>query len=149
MRQILALMVMLLSLSASGQSDSVTFCKKRLKVPTGCSAESEYQVKCDHYSMTWLYMTAEMMQTMPDQFINKLASRLKGFRKEPVTCFLLGSEAKGYKIRYNTGSQTGFQLVAYGVANEQPVLFQLVLDREPQSIDDIPDLALEIISFNK
>ena len=133
----------------STKIDSLTFCFNRYKVPTGCSAESEYQAKCDNYSIVWLYMNDQMLQVMPDQFINQMSSQLKKFKKEPITCYLLNREVKGYKISYKGDNGLGYQLIAYGVANGQPVLVQLSLDKEPKTNEDIPEFPREIIRLTK
>ncbi|HET7001786.1 MAG TPA: hypothetical protein VFI33_10770 [Puia sp.] len=129
--------------------DTVNFCFIKYKVPEGCKATSEYQVKCDQYSMTWIYLTPQIFQTMPDQVINQMAGQMKKFKKEPVTCYLLGNPVKGYKISYKTDEGTGHQLIASGMANEQLVLVQLSLDREPKTDDDIPAFPRQIIRLSK
>ena len=133
----------------SKQVDSLTFCFHKYQVPTGCAAESEYQLKCENYSMAWLYMNEQMLESMPDQFISQMAEQMKKFKKEAINCYLLDKEVKGYKISYKTDSGTGYQLIGYGNANGQPVLVQIVLDKEPKNNEDIPEFAREIIRLSK
>jgi hypothetical protein len=153
MRQFLLGFFVLIGAISFGQTstkiDSLTFCFNKYKVPTGCAAESEYQIKCDNYSMVWLYMNEQMLQVMPDQFVNQMPGQLKKFKKEPITCYLLDKEVKGYKISFKTDNGTGHQLIAYGVANGQPVLVQLSLDNEPKTNDNIPDFPKQIIRLTK
>jgi hypothetical protein len=132
-----------------GNGDTVNFCFIKFKIPAGCKATSEYQVKCDNYSMTWIYLTPQTFQTMPDQVINQMAGQMKKFKKEPVTCYLLGNPVKGYKISFKTDQGTGHQLMAWGLANEQLVLVQLSLDREPKTDDDIPAFPGQMIRLSK
>ncbi len=133
----------------STKIDSLTFCITKYKVPSGCTAESEYQVKCDNYSIVWLYMNEQMLQVMPDQFVNQMAGQMKKFKKEPITCYLLDKEVKGYKISFKKDNGTGYQVIAYGVANGQPVLVQLALDNDPKTNDDIPNFPRQIIRLTK
>ena len=91
---------------APGNGDTVNFCFIKYKIPAGCKAVSEYQVKCDDYSMSWIYLTPQIFQTLPDQMINQMAGQLKKFRKEPVTCYLLDNPVKGYKISFKTDQGT-------------------------------------------
>jgi hypothetical protein len=153
MRQFLTALFLFFSAVSFGQTtkqvDSVTFCFNKYKVPTGCTAESEYQVKCDNYSIVWLYMNEQMLQTMPDQFVNQMAGQMKKFNKEHITCYLLDKEVKGYKISFKKDNGTGYQLIAYGVANGQPVLVQLSLDDEPKTNDNIPEFPRQIIRLAK
>ena len=153
MKQLLTLLFILSGAIAVAQTsnkiDTVSFCYIKYKVPTGCTAESKYQVKCDDYSMTWLYMTPQMLQSMPDQVVNQMAAQMKKFKKEAITCYLLDKEVKGYKISFKNDKGTGYQLIAYGFANEQPVLVQLSLDKEPKTNDDIPEFPRQIISLSK
>ena len=133
----------------STKIDSLTFCHTKYKAPTGCTVESEYQVGCDNYSIVWLYMNEEMLRVMPDQFINQMAARMKKFKKEPIACYLLEKEVKGYKISFKKDKGTGYQLLAYGVVNGQPVIVQLSLDNEPKTNDDIPEFPRQIIKLTK
>jgi hypothetical protein len=153
MKQLLTLLFILSGAIAVAQTsnkiDTVSFCYIKYKVPTGCTAESKYQVKCDDYSMTWLYMTPQMLQSMPDQVVNQMAAQMKKFKKEAITCYLLDKEVKGYKISFKNDKGTAYQLIAYGFANEQPVLVQLSLDKEPKTNDDIPEFPRQIISLSK
>jgi len=133
----------------STKIDSLTYCSTKYTVPTGCTAESEYQVKCDSYSIVWLYMNNEMLQFVPDQFVNQMSGQMKKFKQEPITCFLLDKEVKGYKISFKKDKGIGYQLIAYGVTNGQAVLVQLALDNEPKTNDDIPSFPRQIIHLTK
>ena len=132
-----------------GKGDTISFCFIKYKIPVGCTASSEYQVKCDDYSITWMYLTPQSFQTMSDQIVDQMAGQMKKFKKEPVTCYLLGNPVKGYKISFKTDQGTGHQLMAYGVANEQLVLVQLTLDKEPRTDEDIPAFPGQMIRLSK
>lgn len=130
--------------------DTLSFCRNKYPVPTGCTAESEYQVKCDNYSMTWIYMNEQMLQTMPEQFISQMTQQMKDLKKELVNYYLLGKEAKGYRLSFKTKSgEKGYQLIGYGTANGQPVIVQLALDKEPKTNNDLPEFARQIITIQK
>jgi hypothetical protein len=129
--------------------DTISFCFIKYKIPTGCKATSEYRVKCDDYIMNWVYLTSQNVQTMPDQIINQMAGQMKKFKKEAVTCYLLDNPVKGYKISFKTDQGTSHQLMAFGIANEQPVLVQLSLDQDPKTNDDIPAFPRQIIRLSK
>src|SRR5450432_236854 len=133
----------------STNADTVRFCFIKYKVPAGCTAESRSQVKCDNYSMSWIDMTPEILKTMPDQVVNQMAGQFKKFKKEAITCYLLDNPVKGYKVSYKTDKGTTYQIVAAGVANEQPVLVQLVLDKEAKTDADIPEFPRQIIRLSK
>jgi hypothetical protein len=153
MKQILIFFFLFIVTSSFAQTpvngDMISFCFIKYKIPAGCKAASEYQVKCDDYSMTWIYLTPQTFQTMPDQIINHMAGQMKKFKKEPVTCYLLGNQVKGYKISFKTEQGTGHQLIAYGFANEQLVLVQLSLDQEPKTDEDIPVFPRQMIRLSK
>ena len=129
--------------------DSLSFCFKQFKVPEGCSAQSEYQVSCDNYSMVWLYLTESMLGIVPDQFVGQMTAQVKVLKKEPITCYLLDNEAKGYLISFKKGDGTAYQLIVWGIANHQPVLVQLILAKEPKRNEDIPSFPAHIIRLTK
>ena len=153
MKQIMTILFLAATTFANGQEakqiDSLSFCHNKYKAPTGCKTASEYQVQCDNYSIQWLYMNDEMFKTMPEQFVSQLAGQMKKFKKEPITPYLLDKEVKGYKISFKSDSGTQYQIIAYGVANGQPVLVQLSLDKEPKTNDDIPEFARQIVKLTK
>jgi hypothetical protein len=133
----------------SGKGDTISFCFIKYKIPAGCKASSEYQVTCNDYSMAWIYLTPQTFQTMPDQLISQMAGQMKKFKKEPVTCYLLDNQVKGYKISFKTDQGTSHQLMAYGLANEQLVLVQLSLNNEPKTNEDIPAFPRQMIRLSK
>lgn len=130
------------------KSDTVKFCYIKFALPAGCSATSESQVKCDDCSMAWIYLSYPMLQSVPGQTIDNMSHQLKKFKKEAITCYLLDAPAKGYRMSYKTDQGTIYQLMAYGVANEQPVILQLVLTKEPKSNNDIPAFAKQFIRLS-
>jgi hypothetical protein len=145
---ILSLLAAVTIAQTSAKSDTVKFCYIKYALPAGCSATSESQVKCDDYSMSWIYLSYSQLQSVPGQTIDNLSHQLKKFKKEAIACYLLDAPVKGYKINYKTDQGTVYQLMAYGVANEQPVILQLILNKEPKSNDDIPAFARQIIRFS-
>jgi hypothetical protein len=153
MKQFLTCLIILSAATAGAQTpiktDTVSFCFIKYKVPARCTAESKYQVKCDDYSMTWIYMTPQMLQSMPDQVVSQMAGQMKKFKKEAISCYLLDNPVKGYRVSFKTDKGTGYQLIAYGFANEQPVLVQLSLDRDPKTNEDIPEFPRQMIRLSK
>jgi hypothetical protein len=153
MKHFLAFSFLLIAMSSFGQAtdgaDTVSFCYIKLKLPPGCKATSEYQLKCDDYSMSWIYLTPQTLQTMPDQLISQMAGQFKKFKKEQVSCYLLDNQVKGYKISYKTDQGTAHQLIAYGFGNEQLVLVQLSLDKEAKTNEDIPAFPRQLIRLSK
>jgi hypothetical protein len=153
MKQLLFFSFLLIAASSNAQTpdsgDTISFCFIKFKIPSGCKAPSEYQLKCADYSMIWTYLTPQTIQTMPGRIINQLATQTKKFKKEPVTCYLLGNQAKGYRISFKTDQGTSHQLMAWGFANEQLVLVQLSLNKEPKTNEDIPTFPGQIIRFSK
>jgi len=133
----------------SSKGDTISFCFIKYKIPAGCKASSEYQVTCNDYTVTWIYLTPQTFQTMPDQLISQMAGQMKKFKKEPVTCYLLDNQVKGYKISFKTDQGTSHQLMAYGLANEQLVLVQLSLNNEPKTNEDIPAFPRQMIRLSK
>ena len=153
MKQFLIFLFLTMAVNSFAQNpdkgDTISFCFIKYKIPAGCKATSEYQVTCDDYSMTWIYLTPQTFHTTPDQMLSQMAEQMKKFRKEQVSCYLFGNQVKGYKISFKTDQGTGHQLMAYGRANEQLVLVQLSLNKEPITDDDIPAFPRQMIRLSK
>jgi hypothetical protein len=132
------------------QIDSLSFCSIKYKVPTDSKAESEYQVRGSNYSMQWLYMNQQMLDAnVPEQFISQMEGQMKKFKKEHISVFLLDKEVKGYKFSFKKDNGIGYQIVAYGIANGQPVLVQLSLNIDPKTNTDIPEFPRKIVKLSK
>jgi hypothetical protein len=142
MKNLVTILICLIAFQASGQfappPDSISFCHRKFKIPAGCKSESIYQIECSDYKMQWLYMTKEMLDTVPQQLISQLEAQLKSFKKEEIKLLLLGKEVQGYKVIYPLKEGYTYQIIAYGIANGQPVIVQLTLGKNPRSNDDIP-----------
>ena len=155
MKYILINLLFMAAVSVNGQTNKevslLKFGSQEFTVPAGCKALSEHQVQCDHYTLGWFYMNKVMLKTAPEEFVNDLSGDLKDFKKQPISVFLYGEEVKGYKISFkNEATQkTGYQIIAYGIVNNQAVLVQLMLDNEPRTNDDLPDLPKRIIKLAK
>jgi hypothetical protein len=94
-------------------------------------------------------MTDQMFKTMPEQLVDQLTAQVKIIKKQPVTCYLLNNEAKGYFVSFKNGTTIRYQLIVYGIANHQPVLVQVVLDKDVKKNEDIPGFAGQIIRLTK
>lgn len=96
-------------------------------------------------------MTSEMLKTMPEQAISQLSVQLKDFKKEEIIVFLTGEKTKGYKITYKNedSGKKGFQIIAYGTVNGQPLLLQFISSKEPKPESGIPEFARQIIKIEK
>ncbi len=152
MKIIPTILLIVLATTAWGQTeqvDSLSFCHNKYKVPAECKAQSEYQLECKNYSIQWLYMNDEMLKTMPQNFISQLEGQMKKFKKEAITCYLLGSEVQGYRVSFKNDDGMIYKLIAYGVANGQPVLFQITLDKPAMTNEDIPEYASQMIKLTK
>jgi hypothetical protein len=145
---ILSFLVANIALGQTSKTDTVTFCYIKYPVPAGCEAKPNSSVQCEGWKLSWIYLSEEMLRTVPDQLINQMAGQLQKFRKEAVSCYLLGSPAKGYRLSYQIEGTKVYQLIAYSIANEQPVIVQLSLNKSPQSDEDIPVFARQMIRLN-
>lgn len=127
---------------------TVNFCGQNIEVPAGCSSSSGYEVKCDKYAITWLYMDYAVMKTAPEEYAKEMKKEHKRTDMAPFECFITGKPAKGYKLSYMTeAGGMAYQLIVSGVANGQPVLVQLTLDIDPYKNEDIPPMPRQILQL--
>lgn len=124
------------------------FCGKDLEVPTGCASLSPYQLKCDKYELTWMYMDYAVMRTAPEEIARQVKKEHKKSDIMPFECFIAGKPAKGFKLSYMTEEGgVAYQLILGGVASGQPVVVQLTLDIDPYNNEDIPPVARQIVQL--
>lgn len=155
MKVFLVVVVFMFASMANAQTaksvDELSFAAKTFKTPGGCQAPSPFQLQCADYSMVWIYMNTEMLKTMPEQAIDQLSTQLKDFKKKEIAVFLMGEKVKGYKITFKnqTDGKNGYQIVAYGVVNQQPLLFQLSLEKDPTKNAELPEFTRQIVGLEK
>lgn len=155
MKYILINLLFMAAVSVNGQTNKevslLKFGSQEFTVPAGCKALSEHQVQCDRYTLRWFSMNKVMLKTAPEEFVDDLSEDLKDFKKQPISVHLYGEEVKGYKIssKNEATQKTVYQIIAYGIVNNQGVLVQLMLDNEPRTNDDLPGLPKRIIKLPK
>ena len=151
MKQLLVLIILAATHIANGQAakqyDSLILLNNKYKTPIGCTAKTSYQLKCDNYSIQWFYMSDGIMKMLPDTIVSQLERQKQAFHKEMINPYILDQVMKGYKISYESEGSMHYQIIAYGIVNEQPILVQLSLDNEPKNNDDIPEFARQIIKL--
>jgi len=146
---ILSFLITTIAVGQTNKTDTITFCYIKYPVPAGCTAEPNSRVQCDEWKLSWIYLSVEMLRTVPDQLITQMAGQLQKFKKEVISCYLLGSPANGYRLSYQMEGIKVYQLLAYGIANEQPVILQLSLNKSPQSDEDIPAFVRQMIRLDR
>ena len=129
--------------------DTVTLCYNKYKVPADCKAKSESEIEGKNFSVEWLYMNEDLVESMPDDYENEISSTAKKFNKESINCFLLDTEVKGYKISFKGEKGMVYKIMAYGIVKEQPVIVTVTLNKEPKTNKDIPPFCLQFLKLTK
>lgn len=120
---------------------------QEFRIPTGCVAESSFEVRCDDYDMAWLEVNEVLMDAMPEQFI-KRASEEKDFKKTKVKCTLTGEAAKGWLMTYtNAEGIATTEIVANGTVRGTPLLFNLKVLKVVKTNADLPELVGKIFQI--
>ncbi|UPL51084.1 hypothetical protein [Hymenobacter sublimis] len=129
---------------------TINFCGLDLALTPGCTPESKYSVRCQDYQMTWMYLDYNMMRTFPEQFAQQIQKKHKHTERQPLDCFIMNSPSKGFRLSYPTeAGGMAYELIAYGVANGQPVMIQLTLATDPDKTADLPELPRQIVRLSK
>lgn len=153
MRFILSLFIVFISAASfaqdNGATHSVSFCNQTIPVPDSIMIKSEYEVRGTDFSMNWLYMDEENLDEVSEMFVKQMEQRLNGFKKRPLNVSILDAPAKGYLIKYEQNNKKAWQIIAYGISGGQPVLVQLLLQKEPVSTRDLPAFVTKIVKLGK
>ncbi len=145
---ILCLLVSVTSIRAQSgqQAKTVNFCFRQMTLPAECTVESEYQIKTDEGSLSWIYVEDDNMIFAVNGLIKKLETHPE-FTKERIICYLLGHRVNAYRVAFKNGGEQCYQIIAFGIVNNQPVLVQLGLKKQPLANGDIPTFAIPFIRF--
>jgi hypothetical protein len=128
--------------------DSVNFCFNRFKMPSSCTIEGDHAVRRTDGDFSWMYVSQDNLILASNGLLGKLQT-FKDFSKQRISCYILNKKVNGYKVSFKNNGETLYQIIAYGIVNDQPVMIQLVLPKEPVTNADIPDFALQIVRLNK
>jgi hypothetical protein len=147
MTSLLLLAVTALSAQMEGRPDSISFCFNKYEIPSSWSRNGSFEIKKDDCDFSWMYVSDDNLLFACNGLLNKLET-YPGFSKGKISCFILNKRVNGYKVSFKRGNETIYQLIAYGIINEQPVLVQLALKKDPISNNDIPDFVYQIVRMN-
>ena len=136
------------------QNDSISFCSYNFKVPDGCTSEKN-SIKCDNFEMTWSYMDEVNLKGVSDKQKLKISessfmefcNMLGKFKRKRITCYVLDTKVKGYKVTYTNMTGANCIIYASGVINGRAVTTMLILKKEVNTNDDIPEFPRQIIKL--
>ncbi|MBP2830965.1 hypothetical protein J8281_02095 [Aquimarina sp. U1-2] len=135
MKNIITLVLFLVTLSFYGQDNKVSFLNlvgNNIQVPRGCEAQSEYELQaCDGTSIKWDYYTDDMLSAVFDATISAFAE--SNSSKKEITFTSFGSQLKGYKFKMGTT----FQYFLHGTIKDQPLMINLGTPKDIASTDDL------------
>jgi hypothetical protein len=129
--------------------NTINFCGTDFSAPTTCTPESKYQVRCQGYELTWMYLDYKMLTDFPEQFVKQIEKKHKHTERQPLECMIMGQPAKGFRLSYPTDSGMAYELVAYGISQGQPVMLDLTMETDPEKTADLPELPRQIIRLSK
>ena len=130
---------------------TLNFCGLDLPLDSGCKPISAYEVVCDTYKVSWVYLDFKVMQLYPPQYLKQLEKEHKGAEKQTLTCSLLGGPpVQAVRLSYpvETGGMA-YHLVVFGVAKSQPVMINLILNTDPEKTADLPPFVQQILQLSK
>ena len=132
------------SASATDITDSVRFCFRNYPVPKACTVSSATEIRSVSGNLSWVYVEKDNLLFSWNALLNKLQT-YPAFSRERLRCILAGREVNGYRVSYQKEGKTMYQLIAYGIVNNQPVLVQLNTNKNPLTNKDLPDFAKQFI----
>jgi hypothetical protein len=140
---ILLLLVSVFSTQAQ-QTKSVRFCFRQMPVSPECTVESEYEIRDGQATLSWVYVADDNMIFAANGLLKKLENYPE-FTKEHMNAYLLDHRVSAYRVSFKKGSEKVYQIIAYGIVNNQPVMVQLCLNKQLTASKDIPSFALPFI----
>lgn len=136
--------------AATPETPALDFCGQNYPITSGCTLQSKYQLQCADYQLTWMYLDYGMLKTFPEQFVRQIEKQHKGAERQPLDCFILQKPAKGFLVTYpKPAGGMAYELIAYGVANQQPVMLQLTLENTPEKTADLPAVPRQLVQLTK
>ncbi len=143
--------LLMLNFLATAQQEvfgsKLIFADQQYRIPDGCRAESNFEVRCDDYEMGWLEVNDMLLSEMPKQFVDQSANE-KGYQKKKVKCKLGGSKANAWYITYTTAEDQVFtEIVAFGKVKGTAMIFNLKVYKEVKTNEDLPELPAKILKL--
>lgn len=132
--------------TAQDTATYLSLCGSKFAVPESCEAESKYQLLCEGFSIAWIYMDDEMLQSVPQQTIKRF-EQFNEFSSEKIRCKLLDNTIEGVRLSYVNEGKKKYQIFAFGKVNRLPVFFQMVTDKEVRTNKDIPEYVSQMLQL--
>ncbi|GAB2965473.1 hypothetical protein GCM10027048_39030 [Hymenobacter coalescens] len=127
----------------------MNFCGVDVPVPSGCTPESGYDLRCDKYQLSWMYLNFGQLKPVVEEVLKQEKKKHKGLEQRPMDGFILDQPAQGYHLSYATETGMAYQLIFYGTAKGQPVVVQLTMDVDPEKTADLPEPARQIVRLTR
>ena len=143
----LAICCLTLKAQTTRNDGTIDFCFRKFEIPADCSKTGNFEVKRKDFEFSWVYVSDDNLLFASNGLLKKLET-YKDFNKQKISCFILNKKVNGYKVSFKRGNETVYQIIAYGIIHDQPVMVQLGLKREPITNADIPDFAFQFVHLN-
>lgn len=133
--------------------DSFTFCSMKFSIPRECDEEQETNccdVDIDGYmhnfscyngtSLFWEYVNIEWAEDIFISLPPQIKKHAKSYKKEPITCYILGKKLPGLKETFEprSGGELVYSILTYGTVNDQSFYCRLISQTDIKNNEDIP-----------
>ncbi|TYC07436.1 hypothetical protein ES677_15065 [Bizionia gelidisalsuginis] len=151
MKKIILLIIMIIAVNSYGQTekriDSLSYAHMKIAVPENCQAKSEYELlDCDGITIQWIYLTAEMLKSVPSQFITQFSEQESIKKRTEFQLESYGSELNGYKFKMKNSNGISYRLIVYGTVNNQSLLINIGTDNDIKKTSDLSEFLQKLIS---
>lgn len=142
MKYYLTLYSIFLALTIQAQNNEiitqVNFAGEQIPVPENCSTDSEYAlIDCQGTSVQWLYLNEEMLGEVVEQYVTQMGAQHGVRNIGQVKILSFGSELKGDTFERKHADGISYNILASGIVNQQPLLLNIVSDKQLKDTDDL------------
>ena len=99
------------------------FIGKNINVPAKCEYVSKYEIECDKFALSWLYMDKANIENVLFDMISKL-EQTPDFKYKPIRVLIDSVPSSGFVASFTVSHIKYFQLYAAGTVRGQSVLIQ-------------------------
>lgn len=152
MKYYLTTILIFLALTIQAQNNEmiseVNFAGEQIRVPENCSTDSEYAlVDCEGTSVQWLYLNEQMLGEVVEQYTIQTGAQHGVRNIGQITIRTFNSELKGDTFERKHADGISYNILASGIVNEQPLLLNIVSDKEPKDTEDLSPFLKSFIQI--
>ncbi|MEW5677228.1 hypothetical protein ABGT15_13015 [Flavobacterium enshiense] len=138
---------------AQNNFKKVSYANLDIGVPQNYESDSEFEISSNIFKARWKYLTEKTLKENYQIFFERTEGDTDVKILEKVNFISSGGKLTGKKyylkhgVKINNNEKFHYEIVAYGIVNNQPLILTMYFKNNPNQNSDFNDLMKKFILF--